>query len=265
MEALVLCALSATGLALLWWRRPPARDRGAEERLLDEDAQVALHVARHASRSRGQRPHPLHILFGLLQDERVEATITAAGGRPERVEDRVLEFLDGAGEGASAGLEASADPADEADLAARAVTWALHVAVGADRRAGCTELWGALAKFSPSVRACVGHGGASAADVLFALVHDIPSDRREVPEQGEVQVVLFNDDLTSRDLVVEILRDDFELGEEDANAAMLRAHNEGRARFGRFPAQWARGALARATRRARAQGAPLRLELAPAS
>jgi hypothetical protein len=57
-------------------------------------------------------------------------------------------------------------------------------------------------------------------------------DEVTVPPSAQVSVVLHNDHFTAMEFVVEMLREVFELEEQDAVALMLRVHKSGRAVLG---------------------------------
>ena len=53
-------------------------------------------------------------------------------------------------------------------------------------------------------------------------------DEEELKEPDDYIVVLLNDDFTTRDFVVEILKQVFHKNHEEANRIMLNVHNKGR-------------------------------------
>ena len=70
-------------------------------------------------------------------------------------------------------------------------------------------------------------------------------------------VVLHNDDFTPMDFVVELLEEVFDKVEEEAEAIMLRVHNEGRSRVQRYTREIAETKVAQAMALATAHGHPL--------
>jgi len=57
-------------------------------------------------------------------------------------------------------------------------------------------------------------------------------DEEELKEPGDYVVILLNDDYTTRDFVVEILKLIFHKNHEEANRIMLNVHHEGRGTVG---------------------------------
>ena len=59
-------------------------------------------------------------------------------------------------------------------------------------------------------------------------------DKNETEEPKDYMVVLLNDDFTTREFVVEVLRLVFHLNPEEANSIMLKVHHKGRGVVGVF-------------------------------
>ena len=203
---------------------------------LDTDADIALTVARHEARTRQQHLGPLHLLYGLLQDERIVAALERLGRDPRACEHATLDALDAKAPG-------------RADIATAVLRYAIGIARGHDRLATCVDLWAAIAK------AKVSCADVDPLDVLFVLVHGEPEPKPA--GAAVVELVLHDDDYTTRDLVVTVLREVIELDEARATALMQQTHDQGRARIGQRPATLA----AAANRRAREAGSPLWIEV----
>lgn len=251
----IFSALLAAAFGAVMGQRARARRQLGTGRVqLDDDAQVAMHLLQHEARSRGLPPSPLHLLYALVQDDEIAAVMRRIGGDVDAIEDRLFQALD----------EDAGAPGDETariDALTRAISWAVFVARRRERGAGCTELWGGLVQTAPATARLIEAGGLDPADVLFALVH---GDVEEPALLGrDAAVVLVNDDITSQELVVEILGEVFELPQDTAGARMLEAHTRGRGIVGRYPLPNARARVAEAHRRARARGTPLWLRLEP--
>lgn len=237
----LLLASAGASYALRAWQR--RRDPTRLEAVLAEDAAVAMSVASHEA---GVRHHPeiwpIHILYGLLQDETFTAAIEKLGGKPGAIEERVLAELE-------------RRPAREPDEAARIE--ALRVLAYAhgqrDRKITCIDVWAYLAR--TTCGKLVELDGVTAYDLVFTLVHGMRQPPSELADRIDVHVVIRNDDYTTRDFVVSVLREVFEL--DDAEPKMMQVHNEGRGVVGRYKAKLAATKIDAVRRRARDEMFPL--------
>ena len=85
--------------------------------------------------------------------------------------------------------------------------------------------------------------------------------RIDVREPRHYKVVMHNDDFTTMDFVVEILRDIFHKDEMEAERLMLLVHEAGKAVVGTYPYDIAVSKVQTATARAKAEGFPFRMTL----
>ena len=72
-------------------------------------------------------------------------------------------------------------------------------------------------------------------------------------------VVFFNDNVTPMDFVVSVLRSVFRKQEDDAQALMLKVHNEGSAVAGTYPLDIAASKTNKVMRMAKQQNHPLKV------
>ncbi len=77
-------------------------------------------------------------------------------------------------------------------------------------------------------------------------------------------VVLHNDDYTTQELVVDVLRQFFHKTDAEAQTIMLNVHNKGRGVAGTYSKDMAESKVAQVTDYARTNGAPLKLTAEPA-
>lgn len=82
-------------------------------------------------------------------------------------------------------------------------------------------------------------------------------------EPRRFMVVLYNDDFTTMDFVVRMLMSVFHKSESDAGQLMFEVHRTGSAIVGAYSYDVAMTRVQMATRMARAEGFPLRLECKP--
>ena len=75
------------------------------------------------------------------------------------------------------------------------------------------------------------------------------------------KVVLFNDDYTTMDFVIEVLQTFFAMNRERATQVMLKVHQEGSAICGVYPKDIAETKVAQVTAFAKQREHPLRCEL----
>jgi ATP-dependent Clp protease adaptor protein ClpS len=241
-------ALVAGGVGVYWWRYLKMRPRrGAQQQLFASDAEVAMHVARHEARSRNQPLSALHVLNGLIQDEAFAAAVVRVGGDIEKIEHALFAELENPS-------DREVRPAEVGEILNHAVIVARHN----ERLATCTDVWAYLGH-SPDTRRVLVTCGVEPVALLYTLVHGVVETPAALTTR-EADVVLRNDDYTTREFVVDLLRDVFELSEDHATARMEATHNDGSALVGRFAGDTARHKVAEARRRAREKGFPLRIE-----
>jgi ATP-dependent Clp protease adapter protein ClpS len=224
------------------WRRvvgppPPLR--------VDADVELALHVATREAQARGQAVGQLHLLHGLLRVDAVGAAIAKLGGDAPAMELHVLGELDRAVAGA--GLD---------DDARSGLERAIATAVYHDRHATVAGVWVRLDR--ALVARAAAAGGIDARELRFQLVHGYGETDLDQPRLTDVvHVVIRNDDHTSMELVVRVLRETFALPEAEAIAVMRTAHETGKAIVGRFALDVARAKVGAARALADAHDAPL--------
>ena len=90
-------------------------------------------------------------------------------------------------------------------------------------------------------------------------VKEITKDMIKEPRQ--FNVVMFNDDFTTMEFVVDVLVDVFHKDEVTAQSIMLKVHKMGQAVVGKYPYDIAATKVAEALRRAKALGYPFRMSL----
>ena len=81
----------------------------------------------------------------------------------------------------------------------------------------------------------------------------------KIKEPRQYKVVMYNDDFTPMDFVVEILVTIFHKEEPEAAALMLRVHEHGSAAVGTYSLDIANTKVSKATELARQSGYPFRL------
>lgn len=87
--------------------------------------------------------------------------------------------------------------------------------------------------------------------------------RTDLKEPKRYKVIIYNDDFTTMEFVVMVLKQVFFKSEEEANALMLRVHHSDKAVVGIYTYDIAISKARKATGMAREQGFPLRLTVEP--
>ena len=82
-------------------------------------------------------------------------------------------------------------------------------------------------------------------------------------EPRRYKVIIHNDDFTTMDFVVKVLRDIFFMNEQDAETLMMQVHNTGQAVVGIYSYDIAQTKSQKAIKMARENGIPLRLSVKP--
>ncbi|MCR4591508.1 MAG: ATP-dependent Clp protease adaptor ClpS [Lachnospiraceae bacterium] len=90
-------------------------------------------------------------------------------------------------------------------------------------------------------------------------VKERTNSRIKVPRQ--FNVIMFNDDFTTMEFVVEVLVDIFHKDEVTAQTIMLNVHKKGQAVVGKYPYDIASTKVNTALSRAKAQGYPFRMSV----
>jgi ATP-dependent Clp protease adaptor protein ClpS len=243
--------VAGAGASYGFWAIQRRRDRGLGLRQLesafDGDANVVFGVAMHAVTTRGHTAMcPLHLIYGLLQDETFTGAIKKLGGDPDAVETRVLAALDHL-----TVAQAGENPAG-GDVVGHLLSYTYAVAKHHDRKVTIVDLWARLAVLGEAKLLEV-----PAHELLFLLVHGMPAPPPDLEGRTECHVILRNDDFTTQELVMQILRDVFELSESDAYTRMMQTHTAGKTIVGRYKIAVARDKIVTARIRARAQTMPL--------
>lgn len=253
IEYLVLggAALGAVGWERLR-RRRYERQYKAFLSTLSTEMQVVLHVANHEATTRRQQLSPMHLAYGLLQDDAFVEAVKRLDGDPDAIEARVLAEMD-------RGVMDVIGP--DVPEAVMAVAHASATAQMAGRVASCADLFGHLVRT---------HGGplfdappVQPHALMFLLVHGELSARSTIDGARDVLVVLRNDDLTTKNFVVDVLQEVFALSPEDAERVTLSTHEAGRGVVGRFASEVAKERLASVRERAVAEHFPLWIGVEP--
>ena len=212
--------------------------------------------------------------------------LARAAGRAPTLED-VLQVIvldpDGASILRNSGAALEPLALDLAHVAARSPSSASELAValraaqivtrslGRELLSLATLLSTLLGRPSRAVTVLARHG-ATALDVRRFLAHGIVNARHRATlpaarvvgqtislAPDRMTVVIFNDDYTSRECVVGILRDVFDLAPDDSERLADTIHARGRAAVGEYPARTALRLIQKATKRAHRASYPLRV------
>lgn len=87
--------------------------------------------------------------------------------------------------------------------------------------------------------------------------------RIDIREPRRYKVIIHNDEVTTMDFVVRVLREVFFMSPEDAEIMMMKVHNEGESVVGIYSYDIARSKVSKAMSMAREERFPLRLTYEP--
>lgn len=87
--------------------------------------------------------------------------------------------------------------------------------------------------------------------------------KTDLREPRRYKVIIYNDDFTTMEFVVMVLKEVFFLSEENAQALMLQVHHSNKAVVGIYTYDIAVSKAQKATNMARESGFPLRLTVEP--
>lgn len=94
-----------------------------------------------------------------------------------------------------------------------------------------------------------------------ASISELEMERGKTKPPKLYKVILMNDDFTTMEFVIEVLRIFFGMGLERATQIMLKVHNEGSAVCGVYPKDIAETKVAQVTAFATQHGHPLRCRM----
>ena len=87
--------------------------------------------------------------------------------------------------------------------------------------------------------------------------------RVDLKEPARYKVIMYNDDFTTMDFVVMVLRTIFSKSDADAETIMLAIHKQGQAVVGVYTLDVAKSKVLKATKLARDNNFPLKLSYSP--
>jgi len=243
---LLISSFAASGVLWTWQNRARIREEKLRQKqlatMLDDDMQVALHLAKHAAISRNQPLGPLHVLYAVTQDERVAAAIAKLGGDPAALETAITDQLEQAAH--------DLDPRD----GNKVLGTALGIAHGHARPMTCIDAL-VMVQRTPA-GALLDQPPLTGDSLVFELVHgNVPPVT--LPRETHVHVVLRNDDYSPMQLVEHVLETAFGLEPAKAHEMMRAVHEGGRAVVGRYGVEDAREKITAARAIAQAAHAPL--------
>jgi ATP-dependent Clp protease adaptor protein ClpS len=268
-------------------------------RFSPESEEVLRRAQVEASASGLLWPRAEHLLLALLADPQSAAALGALGADPARVAQQTRDYLASPAAGARPGRDAALHrrlwrwlfppvPRDVALIQRRA---AVHVLLSA--RSDITPLDLLVSLFRASdqrrpaprtldlgedpyrrARTAVAHpmdalrqSGATTPALLRYVAHgETPGEPAEAPALAPdalVEVHILNDDYTTMEFVVTVLRDDFGLGERAALDLTQRVHHDGIGTLGTYRYGDVEPVRQRVEARAQRQGYPLKVTIVP--
>ena len=247
---IITLVVAGAGASWGWWqlqRRRNARLGLKElESAFEDDAKVVLTVAGHAMTSRNHpEMWPLHLLYGLLQDEAFTGAIGKLDGDADLAETQVLAALD----------ERTVEPAGAPQVLA-VLNHCYGVSQQFDRKVSVAEL--AVYMLATDAAAFI---AVDNYELRFLLAHGMKMPLADLPGRTDVAIVIRNDHHSTFEFVMGILENVFDLSAADAKARAMETHTQGRAVIGQFKIAVARDKVSAARSRAREQGHPFWIAL----
>ena len=243
---IITMVVAGAGASWGWWqlqRRRSARIGLKElESAFEDDAKVVITVAMHAMKSRAHpEMWPIHLLYGLLQDEAFTSAIQKLDGDPDLAETQVLAALE----------ERKVEP-NGAPQVMSLLNHCYAVSRHLERKVSVAELATYVLQTDAAAFVAV-----DTYELRFVLAHGMKMPPADLPGRTDVAVVIRNDHHSTFEFVMGLLQNLFDLSAADAKARATQTHTEGRAVIGRFKLPVARDKLIAARSRAREQAFPL--------
>jgi ATP-dependent Clp protease adapter protein ClpS len=226
-----------------------------------QELEVILHVAFvDAREKRHEFITAEHLLLGLLDATDVAKALRACGVDQQGLRNKLREHLDAHIPGIPADREVDTAPSlGFQRVIQRAI---LHRQRFAIPRVSAMDTLVALfgEKDSRAVELLARHG-ISRYEAVFYQTHGVapnaPSSEAPAPEGAELQVLIYNDDYTPMEFVVQALQKFFSMSSEDAKETMLEVHRQGAAVCGLYEREAALDLVKRVAAHAREHGHPL--------
>jgi ATP-dependent Clp protease adapter protein ClpS len=229
--------------------------------MISKDLEISLHEAFvDAHQERHKQLTAEHLLLALLANSSATSVLRGCGANLTKLRNDLAQHIVKNTPVAKPGREVDTQPTlGFQRVIQRAI---LHV-----QRVGAKEVTGADAlvalmdeKDSPAAR-LLGDQGVTRLALVFYLTHGVasnaPSYEAEVPSGADLQVVLYNDNFTPMQFVVDVLQKFFAMSADDAKETMLEVHRQGAAVCGLYERSAALDLVKRVLEYARQHGHPL--------
>jgi ATP-dependent Clp protease ATP-binding subunit ClpA len=208
---------------------PPAESDSPGSAVARELGATLSRAIEDARKRRNESVTVEHLLIALLDSPSATKVLRGCGVKMQSLR---RDLLQRAAEQASVPADREADPAPT--LAFQRM---IQEATDHGQRTGRTEVTGADVLVailndtdSPASQLLAQHG-IRRFDAVFYLTHGVSpataSHEADLPEGADLQVVLYNDDYTPMEFVVDVLQKFFAMTKDEAKETMLEVHRQG--------------------------------------
>ena len=232
--------------------------------MISKDLEISLHEAFvDAHQERYEQITTEHLLLALLANPSATSALRGCGANFTKLRNDLAQHIV-KNTPVAAGQEVDTQPTlGFQRVIQRAI---LHVQrVGAKEVTGAEALLALMDEKDAAAVRLLGDHGITRFALAFYLTHGVTpnaaSYEAEVPDGADLQVVLYNDNFTPMQFVVDVLQKFFAMSPDDAKEAMLEVHRQGVAVCGLYERSVALDLVKRVLEYARQHGHPLNCAL----
>jgi len=233
--------------------------------MISKDLEISLHEAFvDARQERYEQITAEHLLLALLANPSATSVLRGCGANFTRLRNDLAQHIVRNTPVARAGQEVDTQPTlGFQRVIQRAI---FHVqGVGAKEVTGADALLALMDEKDSAAVRLLGEQGITRLALAFYLTHGVASNaasyEAELPDCADLQVILYNDNFTPMQFVVDVLQKFFAMSPDDAKETMLEVHRQGAAVCGLYERSAALDLVKRVLEYAREHGHPLNCAL----